>query len=497
MDHSLNSADWPSPSFIEGPSILPWPKDIFPPPFGEFMEELARSTETPIELASILLLATVSTAIQKRYSIQIKPDYAEPINLYTAAVLPPASRKSQVYSMVTKPLMQWECDERARLEPLHSASESNRKTLEVRIKELRAQAAKGTEEQFLKLQGEILKLEGSLGKPEVFPQLWTADVTPENLATIMAANEEAMGILSDEGGIFDILAGLYSDGRANIDLFLHGHSGGAVRVDRGSRPPIFIKKATLTFGLTIQPHTLRSICKNRTFRGRGLLGRFLYVIPGSNIGSRTLDEAPMNRRLQEQYDAAIAMLLLRPHHSDAQHDIFLSKEAFGEWMAFARAIEQQMAPDSGPLCHITDWAGKLAGAVARIAGNIHVMRHRSSPWAHEISRDDMASAALIGAVLISHALCVFDVIQEDGKKQIAKAILSWIKNHQLNCFTRRDCSRRFRQYTVAELTDGLELLKESDVIRAQPSTSKLGRPSAVFEVNPRLFSQPSDKGAQP
>ena len=38
----------------------------------------------------------------------------------------------------------------------------------------------------------------------------------------MAANNEAMAVLSDEGGIFDILSGLYSDGKANIDLFFTG-----------------------------------------------------------------------------------------------------------------------------------------------------------------------------------------------------------------------------------------------------------------------------------
>ena len=38
------------------------------------------------------------------------------------------------------------------------------------------------------------------------PQLWTSDVTPENLGVIMAENDDRMAILSDEGGIFDILA---------------------------------------------------------------------------------------------------------------------------------------------------------------------------------------------------------------------------------------------------------------------------------------------------
>ena len=54
----------------------------------------------------------------------------------------------------------------------------------------------------------------------------------------MAANNERMSILSDESGIFDILAGRYSNGVPNLDLFLQGHAGSPVKVNRGSRPPI-------------------------------------------------------------------------------------------------------------------------------------------------------------------------------------------------------------------------------------------------------------------
>ena len=44
----------------------------------------------------------------------------------------------------------------------------------------------------------------------------------------MADNKGSMAVLSDEGGIFDIISGFYSEGRSNIDLFLQGHSGGGV-----------------------------------------------------------------------------------------------------------------------------------------------------------------------------------------------------------------------------------------------------------------------------
>ena len=66
------------------------------------------------------------------------------------------------------------------------------------------------------------------------PQLWTSDVTPERLGTILADNDERMAWLSSEGGIFEMLGGRYSKGIPNLDLVLKAHIGDSERVDRGS-----------------------------------------------------------------------------------------------------------------------------------------------------------------------------------------------------------------------------------------------------------------------
>ena len=80
------------------------------------------------------------------------------------------------------------------------------------------------------------------------PRLWTGDVTPERLQNLLAEHGERMSVLSDEGGIFEIMSGLYNNGQANIDVFLKGHAGSSVRVDRGGRR-IIKKYPSLSFGL--------------------------------------------------------------------------------------------------------------------------------------------------------------------------------------------------------------------------------------------------------
>src|SRR4029078_5142104 len=109
----------------------------------------------------------------------------------------------------------------------------------------------------------------------------------------MADNGEKMAILSDEGGIFDILAGRYSNGVPNLDLFLQAYHGSAYRVDRGSRPAVFLKRPALTLGLSPQPSVLRGLAGAPGFRGRGLLARPCFALPESTLGRRTLDSRPI------------------------------------------------------------------------------------------------------------------------------------------------------------------------------------------------------------
>lgn len=483
---------WLSPLSLEEGELPTWPQKTFPEPFGNFVKELSRSTETPVELATMLTLAAVATAAQKGYQVQIKPDYAEPVNLWTLTALPPASRKSRVYSEVTQPLRKWEFEQKKRIEPLIQARTSKRKTCEARIKEMRAKAAKEPDElKYQQLERIIEQMECELPEIPTSPQIWTGDVTPEQLGTIMAVNGDAMGVLSDEGGIFDILSGLYSDGRANIDLFLQAHAGSSVRVDRGSRPPIFMENPVLSLGLTVQPEVIKGLTKNKTFRGRGLLGRFLFVMPPSNIGSRTLTESPMSEEQVYSYGKALTAILdgICPLGDNVfqRHTLYLTPEAYSKWMEYAVLVEKLMGEDIAHLSHITDWAGKLLGAIARIAALIHIMRYaHHKPWEKEISHEDMAASVKIGHALTAHALRIFDLLQRDPSLEDARTIYRWLCRERLQRFTARECLRAHRRLKKPELRVALNLLKEHEILREFEEKPLVGRKSEIFEVNPHI-----------
>lgn len=123
-------------------------------------------------------------------------------------------------------------------------------------------------------------------------KLFVDDVTSERLTSILAENRGRAAIASAEGGIFDILNGIYTK-NVNIDVFLKGHSGDTIRVDRIGRASELIDHPALTMLLAVQPDVLHGLMTNGTFHGRGLTARFLYSISKSNRGNRKFYANPM------------------------------------------------------------------------------------------------------------------------------------------------------------------------------------------------------------
>lgn len=486
------ATDWQDPIKLESAQLPAWPKDIFQGSMGNFVNALSESTETPPELSAMMVLSAISAAAQGKYCVRVKPDYFEPVNIWACAALAPGNRKTAVYKEAIAPLHKWEKEKREAMEPEIKRAQADDATMRERIKHLRAQASKANGAEFEQFKAEIADIEANLPEIPTPPQVWAQDVTPENLGVIMFDNGERMALLSDEGGIFDILAGRYSGGVPNLDLFLQGHAGSAVRVNRGSRPPVFMQTPALTLGLSPQPDLLRGLTENKGFRGRGLLARFLYVLPRSNLGYRTLDADSMMPDYRLRYEGTITAILNHEQAGEEDeprpHVLKIDDDALRIWKAFALKIEAGMR-EGGTFEHITDWASKLPGAVARIAGLLHITRHAfGDPWMIEINKDDMKAAIRMADVLSAHALVVFDLMGADPAIDGARAVLRWIKREGKAEFTFRDChhAHQSRFKMAADLEPCIDVLAERYFVRRK--TAKVAhRPSRAYEVNPAVL----------
>lgn len=493
-DEAKESA-WETPAGIEAAPTPSWPDSVFPGDVQNYVTALSESTETPPELAGMVALAVLATVCQGRYRVRIKPDYFEPLQLWPACVLEPGNRKSEIFTKATSPLSKWETWQKEQLASKIAEAESEHATITERIKHLRAEAKKAKGEEFDKLKREIRDTEQTLPEIPTYPQLWAADVTPEHLGTIMAENEQRMAILSDEGGIFDTIAGRYSGGVPNLDLFLQGHAGSPVRVNRGSRPPVSMNHPCLTVGLTPQPDVIRSLSNNPGFRGRGLLARFLFTVPRSLIGERTGDTPFLPVRLSERWERIVTAILAKATANDddgnkVAHVLKLSPGAWGAWRKQEKVVELMLA-DGGLLADIRDWGGKLMGATARIAAVLHCARFAEvDPTPLEIGIEDMEAALRLAKCLTSHALIVFDMMGAEPALDDARRVLKWIQREQMPEFTFRNChyAHKTRFKRAEDLEPAMNVLEERGYIRRRMEKVS-HRPSKIYEVNPLAFTE--------
>lgn len=490
--------EWPQLVPLDAPNLPRLNFSNLPSWLGEYVNALSNATETPLELAAGMVLITCAAAAARRLKVMVKPGYCEPCNLWVVVALPPGNRKSAVQSAATTPLISWERDQAVTLEPIIKRTTSEIKTIEARVKELRNKSAKEKDiDVARKLAQDAADLEADFPKIPVSPQLWTSDATPERLGSLLAEQGERMAWLSSEGGVFDLLQGRYSNGIPNLDLVLKSHSGDPERVDRGSRPPVYLSNPLLSIGLSPQPDVLRGLTNKQGFRGRGLLGRFLYLLPPSPLGFRKLKTSPVPDDVFKNYDSAVKAMLnweALPETSQEQlYSLQLSDGAYSEWHAFALAIEDMMRP-GGDMEHFTDLAGKVPGAAARLAGILHAVKHaHGRPWDAVITFETMRDALDIMAVIIHHSIAALDLMGADPTIAAARQVLAWIERKKFPTFTVREAFNALRSIFphVQQLMVAIEILEERGYIKIDAPLKKgPGRPaSPVIYVRDKIVEE--------
>jgi replicative DNA helicase len=501
---SAHPASWEPPAPFHTFDLPEFPTDALPVCLKDFVEAVANATQTPVDLGAMLALSVGALACAKVVEVEPWEGWREPVNIFTATAMPPGSRKSAVFSDIMAPVEEFEA---RRVED--KAPEINEQLTKVKIYEGRLQkaekaAANAKDEELDVHITEAQRAAKDLASIKVpaLPRLLADDASPESLATLLRDQGGRMALAAPEGDVFDMMAGRYSQGKPNLGVYLKGHAGDDLRVDRVGRPPEFVKRPALTLALAVQPDVLRGLANHPGFRGRGLLGRFLYSLPANLLGSRKTGNDPVPRSSKAAYAANVKKLLKLATDAGVSGEsiepktLRMTPEAQRRMRKFVAWIEPQLAED-GELGSMTDWAGKLAGAVVRIAGVLHCIEHASrepgerAPWDEDINYQTVDRAVEIGGYLISHARAAYAEMGSDPKVEEAKYVLRWIERTGVKAFSKRDAFEgtkgRFRRVTALE--PALNLLIAHGYIRVmeRPERSGSGRkPSTQYEVNPSL-----------
>jgi hypothetical protein len=471
------------------------PDDIFAGWLGDMINAVSLATETPRELSAMAVLGILGTVCQKRFAIRPEPGYFESLAIWAVCALLPGNRKSAVMSELVRPLIAWERRKTTEVGEERKRIESKRKTAEARIAELRSSAKKKNGAEFHDAMEAIADEEAAVPELPELPRLFAQDVTPERLGSLLAENGERMGIISDEGGPIDMMKGRYSNnGVLNLDVFLQGHAGSSVRVDRGSRGPVVLNHPALSMALSPQPDVLAGLTSHPGFRGRGLLARWLFAIPVSRLGYRNLEPHPIPGGIRDYYNRSIEALADIPANmmngEEVSRILYPTADAWRVWKEWQREVELMMR-SGGRLENLTDWAGKLPGATARIAGLLHCADYATcAESVLEVQAETMERAVRFARFLLEHALIAFDVMGADPGMEVAQRLWSVIEANRSDTFSANDAWHPLRgTYKRAKDAEpGFEVLIEHSYIEELHTADlrKPGRPSRRFRVNPLI-----------
>lgn len=496
--HAEDSTGWDEPM-----PLAPAP----PPPLdaarlrgiGAMAQSVATSLQVPVDLPAWLGMAAASTAIGGRRAVSPKPDWKEPVTLYTMPVAAPGEMKSPALGLMAEPVYAEEerrrevdkiaviRDRRNRKMVESAVTEAENRVIKARDAPARAKAKSNLDVAYAELE--------ELGEPLMHTQLIADDTTPEAAIEVIAEQGERLAVLSTEGSFLGNVGGRYSKS-ANPEIVLKAWSHETHSVNRKSGPPVLLKKPNLTLGLAVQPGFLTGMGETGdVFEARGLMARFIFAMPTSRVGERSYDSEPISPPIRSAYNNAILQMMQTLYDDPDYQVMSLDVKAQELFRAFWEALEPRHKAH-GDLAAVEGWAKKLPGQVLRIAA---VLALFEQPTTLTVSGEVMDDAISLVPYLIHHARLVADLMSEERQSKLgpARAVLDWVRRtDQRGRFAAKDVEKAVRGQkwcTAMDDVDGaLSVLEHAGWVRRidppQREEGARGRPpKARFVAHPDTF----------
>lgn len=428
-----------------------FPVEYLPPVIADFVWAISENLKVYPEMPAAYSLAVLSLCCQQKARIRATATWAEELNLYVCIVAEPSEMKSPVFNTMIEPVREYVADYNKEHAAEIATANDIRDSLILQKNQLKGKG--GNEDEIRRLNEEIASMESAH-----LLRLITTDSTNEALTEMMEENNGSVGIMCDEGGIFQVAGGLYSDNQSNINCYLCGYDGQEIAVNRKTRN-INIPRATITMGIFCQKKVLADIMSNTSFTGKGLTQRFMYCMPKSKVGTRTLIEPSPEKFIEakKKYSELVKNLLAMPMTSKNVY-LKLTSEARNAFASYYSVIEGRMSK-GGEYEDFHDYFGKFAGRTLRVAGLIHLAKYMDIN--RPVDLESMTSAYVIMEYFAEQTKMVLSYENYDvSAEKLLEKLVDMCRKKHTDLLTVREINKKIRNCLSKEqFDDAIEKLE--------------------------------------
>lgn len=484
-----NQWSHPTPLRPDGTNLLPFPVNALPPIIGDMADAIAIITSTDVAMSGTAILSAISYCFTGVYRMCGKSDHTEPLLIDALTIAEPSFRKSPVISMVKRPFVQFSYDwnEGHKTEIYKNMAE--RKMLENQISALEKSENADSDE--------IAELHTKLCDMDVnsFRRIVVDDITPESLVSQLEQNGTLL-MISDEAGMLGNFSGRYSNNIPNLDLLLKSWNGETYISDRATRESIVLKNPYLSISLACQPYVFDGIMNNAAFRGSGLVARFVYCFPKSNIGTRKYDTEPISEKTAENYKKLVYKLLYNKFSYNSENEMYLhfDENSYREFVnLYNNHIEPKLITD---MAFCKDWGGKYHGLILRLCGIIHCVKcalNNVNPANVDVGIETFCNAVEIGEYYREQAIYAYSLGDVDTATLKAERVIDRIRAKNIRTIRQNELYKICRCTLFRNANDFNEtiiMLEEYGYIKRKTVQGANGnnKSSIVLHVNPLIYN---------
>ncbi len=476
----------PTPLRPDGTYLLPFPVNALPHIIGDMADAIATTTSTDVAMAGTSILSAVSYCFSGVYRMSAKRDHTEPLVLDALTVAEPSFKKSPVISMVKRPYIQFAHDWNENNKQDIFKSQAEYKLLEGKLEALEKKKDV-TAEDIAKLQTEISNIPQSN-----FRRIVVDDITPESLVHQLEENGTLL-MISDEAGMLGNFSGRYSNNVPNLDLLLKSWNGETYISDRATRASIVLKKPYMSICLACQPYVFDSMINNSAFSGSGLIARFVYCFPVSNIGTRKYDTQAVPEAVSDNYQKLIYKLLGTKftYHDEKELYLHFDGKAYNEFVQYYNDyIEPQLITD---MAFCKDWGGKFHGLILRLCGIIHCVKCAltdADPIENRVGIDTFCNAIEIAGYFREQAIYAYSLGDIDLGIVMAERVLNKIRSKGIREIRQNDLYKLCRCTlfkNAADFGETMDMLEEYSYILRTTSKGTNNKTVTDVIVNPNIY----------